>query len=115
MLITPAYAQTGQAVGGDIMMTLVPLLLMFVIFYFVLIRPQQQRAKQHRELIAGIKRGDTVITQGGIIGKVSRVVDDAEVQVEIADNVRVRLIRSMISEVRTKGDAPKDSKGEASS
>ena len=105
MLITPAYAQTGAPGGGDFLITIVPFIAIFAIMYFLIIRPQQQRLKQHRDMVANVKRGDTVITQGGIIGKVSKVVDDGEVQVEIADNVRVRIVRSMIAEVKTKGEA----------
>jgi preprotein translocase subunit YajC len=115
MFITPAYAQTGQTGGGDFLITFAPLVMIFAIMYFLILRPQQQRMKAHRELVANVKRGDTVITQGGIIGKVSRVVDDGEVQVEIADNVRVRIVRSMIAEVKTKADIAKDQKGDATS
>lgn len=74
MFITPAYAQGAPGGGSDFMLQLIPILLMFVIFYFLLIRPQQQRAKQHREMVNNIRRGDTVVTSGGIIGKVTRVV-----------------------------------------
>ena len=73
------------------MLQLVPILLMFVIFYFLLFRPQQQRAKQHREMVSNIRRGDTVVTSGGIIGKVTKVRDDNEIEVEIADQTRVRV------------------------
>jgi preprotein translocase subunit YajC len=74
------------------------------IMYFLIIRPQQKRLKEHREMIGSIKRGDTVVTSGGIIGKVSRVIGDGELQVEIADGVRVRVVRGTVSEVRTRGD-----------
>lgn len=108
MLFSPAYAQTGGGGGAFDVMFLVPLVLMFGIMYFLMIRPQQQRLKTHREMIANVKRGDEVVTGGGIIGKIHRVVDDNEVQVEIADGVRVRMRKSMISEVKAKGEPAKD-------
>jgi len=108
MLITPAYAQTVPGGGGDFLVQLLPILLMFVIFYFLLFRPQQQRAKAHREMIAAVKRGDTVITSSGIIGKVTRVKDETEVEVEIAENTRVRMLKGMIAEVRAKGEVVKE-------
>jgi preprotein translocase subunit YajC len=99
------YAQAG---GSDFMIQLLPILLMFVIFYFLLLRPQQQRVKQHREMVANIRRGDVVVTGGGIIGKVTRVKEgEAEVEVEIAENTRVRLMRGTITEVRVKGEVAK--------
>jgi preprotein translocase subunit YajC len=82
--------------------SLVPLVLLFGIFYFLIIRPQQQRAKAHQAMVAAVKRGDTVVTAGGLIGKVSKVKDDGEVVVEIADNVQVRVLKSTLTEVRTK-------------
>jgi preprotein translocase subunit YajC len=85
MLISPAYAQ-GASGGSDFLLQLVPILLMFVIFYLLLLRPQQQRVKQHKEMVANLRRGDTVVTSGGIIGKVTKVRDDGEIEVEIADN-----------------------------
>lgn len=109
MFITPAYAQGAAGGGGDFMLQLVPILLMFVIFYFLLFRPQQQRAKAHREMVANLKRGDTVVTSGGIIGKVTKVKDDAEIEVEIAENTRIRVIRGTIAEVRAKGEPVKES------
>ncbi|HWV82997.1 MAG TPA: preprotein translocase subunit YajC [Hyphomicrobiaceae bacterium] len=99
------YAQAG---GSDFMIQLLPILLMFVIFYFLLLRPQQQRVKQHRDMVANIRRGDIVVTGGGIIGKVTRVKEgDAEIEVEIAENTRVRLMRGTVSEVRVKGEVAK--------
>lgn len=107
MFITPAYAQATGG-GGDFLVQLLPILLMFVIFYFLLFRPQQQRAKAHREMIAAVKRGDTIITSSGIIGKVTRVKDETEVEVEIAENTRVRILKGMIAEVRAKGEVVKE-------
>jgi preprotein translocase subunit YajC len=82
--------------------SLVPLVLLFGIFYFLIIRPQQQRMKAHQAMVAGVKRGDTVVTAGGLIGKVSKVKDDGELLVEIADNVQVRVLKSTLTEVRVK-------------
>ena len=90
------------------MMQLLPIVLMFVIFYFLLFRPQQQRMKQHREMLANVRRGDTVVTNGGIVGKITKVIDDRELEVEIASDTRVRVMRHMISEVRAKGEVVKD-------
>lgn len=107
MLISPAYAQATGG-GSDFLIQLMPILLMFVIFYLLLLRPQQQRAKAHREMVANIRRGDMVVTSGGIIGKVTKVKDDGEIEVEIADNTRVRVIRSTVAEVRVKGEPVKE-------
>jgi preprotein translocase subunit YajC len=83
--------------------TLVPLVLLFGIFYFLLIRPQQQRVKIHQQMVEAVRRGDTVVTAGGLIGKVAKVKDDGELMVEIADNVQVRVLKSTLTEVRVKG------------
>jgi len=106
-LITPEFAQGAPAGGGDILLQLVPFLLIFVIMWFLIIRPQQRRAKEHAEMIKNVRRGDTIVSSGGIVGKVTKVTDDPELEVEIADGVRVRLMRSMISEVRIKGEPVK--------
>ncbi len=82
--------------------TLVPLVLLFGIFYFLLIRPQQQRVKIHQQMVDSVRRGDTVVTAGGLVGKVAKVKDDGEVMVEIADNVQVRVLKSTLTEVRSK-------------
>ena len=82
--------------------SLVPLVLLFGIFYFLIIRPQQQRMKAHQAMVAAVKRGDTVVTAGGLIGKVAKVKDDGELLVEIADNVQVRVLKATLTEVRTK-------------
>ena len=112
MFISEAYAQTAGAMslGGmnDTIVQLVPIVAMIAIVYFVLWRPQQRRAKEQREMIQAARRGDTVVTTGGIIGKISKAVDDNEVEVESAPNVKVRLARSGIAEVRTKGEPVKD-------
>ncbi len=104
MFETPAYAAAaGAPAGPSLLMQFLPLVLIVVIFYFLLIRPQQQRLKAHREMVAGLRRGDAVITQGGLIGKVHRLTDD-EVTVELADNVRVRVVRETIASVRSKSE-----------
>ena len=108
MFISPAYAQASGG-GGDFLIQLVPILLMFVIFYFLLLRPQQQRQKALREMITNLRRGDIVVTSGGIIGKVMKVKDDNEIEVEIADNTRVRVIKGTVAEVRAKGEPVKES------
>ena len=82
--------------------TLVPLALLFGIFYFLLIRPQQQRLKTHQQMVEAVKRGDTVVTAGGLIGRVAKVKDDGELMVEIADNVQVRVLKRTLTEVRVK-------------
>jgi preprotein translocase subunit YajC len=107
MLITPAYA---QSVGGDggMLMSLLPFILIFVIMYFLILRPQQKRVKQHQEMVKALRRGDTVVTSGGLIGKVTKVTDDEQIEVEVADGVRIRQMRQMIAEVRAKGEPVKD-------
>ena len=107
-MITPAFAQSlGGAGSTDMLMSLVPFVLIFVIMWFLIIRPQQKRVKAHQELLKNVRRGDTIITAGGIVAKVSKVIDDAEVEAEIAEGVRVRLIKGMITDVRTKSEPVK--------
>ena len=95
--------------GGPqgLLIQLAPLLLLFVLFYFMLIRPQQKRMKEHQAMIAAVKRGDTVVLPSGVIGKVVRV-EDAEVGVEIAQGVTVKVVKAMITEVRAKGQPAND-------
>ena len=102
MFISPANAQTagGPSGGEAALLQFLPLVFIFVIFYFLMIRPQQRRMKEHRAMIEAVKKGDTVVTSGGLIGKVSRV-QDAEVEVEIAPNVKVRVVKSTLSSVGT--------------
>ena len=108
MFITPAYAQAaGIPAAGDFLGMILPLVLIMGVFYFLLIRPQQRKAKEHQEILRKISRGDTVITVGGLVGKVTKVVDDNELQVEIGENVKVRVLRSGISDVRAKGEPVK--------
>jgi preprotein translocase subunit YajC len=108
MLISTAYAQAaGGGPGGFDLISLMPLVLIFVVFYFLLIRPQQKKMKAHRELIGALKRGDKVLTAGGIIGTVVKVEEDNLLLVEIAKDIRVRVARSTISELLTKPPAGK--------
>ena len=112
MFIAPAYAQAagGGGMGGGLIQFM-PFILIIVIFYFLLIRPQQKRMKDHQAMISAVRRGDVVVTSGGLIGKVTKVVDD-EVMVEVADGVRVRVVKSTLSDVRSKTE-PTPSKAES--
>lgn len=104
-MITPAFAQAaGPAGGADIALQLVPFVLIFVIFYFLILRPQQRRVRDHQALVKNVRRDDTIVTTGGLVGRVTKATDEAsEIEVEIAPNVRVKVVRTMISEVRVKG------------
>ena len=109
MLITPAYAQGASPFGdGGMLMSLLPFILIFVIMYFLILRPQQKRAKAHQEMVRNVRRGDTVVTSGGLVGKVTKVIDDDHIEVEVADAVRVRQMRSMVADVRAKGEPVKE-------
>lgn len=103
MLISPAYAQAGGGFGG--MESLLPLVLIFVVFYFLLIRPQQKKQKAHRAMLGELRRGDRVVTAGGVIGLITRVNSDSELTVEIAEGVRVKVVRSMVSDVIAKTES----------
>ncbi len=105
MLISPAYAQAAGGGGGDPFMTFLPIILIFVVFYFLLIRPQQKKVKQHREMVSALRRGDKIVTAGGMIGTVTKIVNDTEAQVELAEGVRVRVVRHTISEVLSNSEA----------
>jgi preprotein translocase subunit YajC len=115
MLISTAYAQTAGGGGGDAMgmiQTVIPLVLIFVVFYFLIIRPQQKKVKDHKAMVDALRRGDRVVTTGGIIGTVTKVTGDREIAVEIADGVRVRVLRSMIAEVMARTEPGDGDKGE---
>ena len=104
MLISPALAQSGGFAEGGL--GLMPIILVMIIFYFLLIRPQQKRAKQHKAMLAELKRGDKIITNGGLTGTIVKVVDDSEtIEVEIAKDVKVNVVRTMIADVRDKDAA----------
>lgn len=118
MLISPAFAQDPAAApaGPDLLTSLLPLVLIFVVFYFLMIRPQQKKMKEHRAMVANLRRGDRVLTGGGFIGVVTRVINDGEVQVEIAEGVRVRVLRQTITQVLGRGEPARgESKTEADS
>jgi preprotein translocase subunit YajC len=110
MFTTPAFAQTPSIFGGgdNMLVSLLPFILIFVIMYFLILRPQQKRQKQHSEMVKNVRRGDTVVTSGGLIGKITKVVDDDQIEVEVADGVRVRQMRSMVADVRAKGEPVKE-------
>ena len=116
MLISPAYAQTAAGGGDPITGLIVPMVLILIIFYFLLIRPQQKRQKEHQKKIESVRRGDKVLLGGGIFGTVSKVLDDTEVQVEIADGVKVKALKTALADVLTKTEpAPaKEKSGEKS-
>ncbi|CAI8340930.1 MAG: preprotein translocase subunit YajC [Rhizobiales bacterium TMED143] len=107
MLISPAYAQSAAA-GGSLFELLFPLVMVFAIIYFMILRPQQKRQREHTTMIEALRRGDTVVTQGGLVGKVAKVNDD-EIDVDIAENTRVSVVKSMIISVRAKGEPAKKS------
>jgi preprotein translocase subunit YajC len=111
MFITEAWAQGAGAGGGsDFMLQLFPLVLIFIVFYFLLIRPQQAKVKAQREMLSGVKRGDRVVTGGGIIGLVTKVIGDNELQVELAEGVRVRIIKQTITDILTRGESVRGAK-----
>ena len=101
MFATPAYAQAAGG-GAAAFGSFVPLILIFAIMYFLLIRPQQKKIKEHQAMVEALRRGDQVVTAGGIVGKVSKVRDDGEVEVEIASGVNVRVVKHTITQVRSK-------------
>ena len=106
MFVTPAFAQaagTGGAMGA--LSSFLPLILIFGIMYFLMIRPQQKKMKQHREMVEALRRGDQVVTSGGIVGKVSKVQEDGFVEIEIADGVKVKVVKSTITAVLNKTEA----------
>ena len=107
-LVLPAFAQEASG-GGNLLSALALPLLLLVILYFLLIRPQQRRQKQHKEMVEGVKRGDTVVSSGGLIGKVTKVADN-ELHIEIADNVKVKIVRGMVADVRSKGQPVEEKK-----
>src|SRR5471030_1983843 len=105
-MISTAFAQGslgslfgGAGGDGGMLMSLLPFVLIFVIMYFLILRPQQKRVKTHAEMVKNVRRGDTVVTNGGLIGKITKVVDDDQIEIEIADDVRIRQMRSMIADV----------------
>lgn len=106
MFVTPALAQTAAATGGteSILISILPFVAVFAIMYFLIIRPQRTAAKKRGEMLSNIRRGDTVITGGGIIAKVTKVMDNGEVEVQISEQTKIRVLQSMIADVRVKGE-----------
>ena len=108
MFTSPAYAQAaGAAPGGDLFGFLLPMIAIMGIFWFLLIRPQQKRMREHQEMVKNLRRGDTVVTAGGIVGKVNKVVDDNDFIIETGEGLKLRMVRSAVSEVRIKGEPAK--------
>jgi preprotein translocase subunit YajC len=106
-----AYAQAAAPAGGgmmEILTSLMPILLLVVIFWLLIFRPQQKRAKAQQAMLSAIRRGDTVVTTGGIVGKVTKAVDGEDLEVEIAQGVKVKLVRGMVSDVRSKAEPVND-------
>ena len=111
MWISPAYAQDAAGGTGAVIMQLLPLILIFAVFYFLLIRPQQKKMKEHRAMLQALKRNDRIVTAGGILGTITRVRDDSdEIEVEIAPNTRVTVVRGTISSVVKPPEAANDAK-----
>jgi len=102
MLVTPAYAQAAGGGAGGAFASFIPLILIFAIMYFLLIRPQQKKLKDHQAMVMAVRRGDQVVTAGGLIGKVVKVKDDNEIEVELAQGVKVRVVKSTLSQVLSK-------------
>lgn len=106
MIVTPAYAQAGGA--PDMFISILPFVLIFVIMYFLIIRPQRQQMKKRQEMLASVRRGDTVVTGGGLVGKVTKVVGDSELEVDLGGGNKVTAVRSMLADVRVKGEPAND-------
>lgn len=114
MFVTPAFAQAAGGAGagaGDIITSLAPILILIVIFWFLIFRPQQKRAKEHQAMLGAVRRGDTIVTTGGLVGKVTKVVENEDLEVEIAQGVKVKVVRSMIADVRSKSEPVNDNTG----
>ena len=103
MFVTPAYAQ-GTGGTPDIFISVLPFVLIFVIMYFLIIRPQRQQLKKRQEMLAAVRRGDTDVTGGGLIGKVTKVIDDNELEIDLGGGTKVTALRSTLSDVRVKGE-----------
>ncbi|MEL6378972.1 MAG: preprotein translocase subunit YajC [Pseudomonadota bacterium] len=109
-LTVPAFAQAPEPTAQSALIQFLPIIFIFVIFYFLLIRPQAQARKKHLEMVAKVRRGDVVVTAGGIVGKVTKVLEGDEVMVELADNVAVKVVKGTLSDVRTKPQPANDEK-----
>ncbi|WP_062016790.1 preprotein translocase subunit YajC [Aureimonas sp. AU4] len=106
MFVTPAFAQTATAAGGpeSILISVLPFVAVFAIMYFLIIRPQRAAAKRRDEMLKNIRRGDTIITGGGIVAKVTKVMDNGELEVQISEQTKIRVLQSMVADVRVKGE-----------
>ncbi|MBX3502767.1 MAG: preprotein translocase subunit YajC [Alphaproteobacteria bacterium] len=106
MFISEAYAQAAGGGGGmdGLLSNIAPLILIFVVFYFLLIRPQQRRAREHREMLASVRRGDQVVTGGGFLGKVTKVLNDNEIEIELAEGLRVRALKGTLQNIVSRGE-----------
>ena len=102
MFATPAYAQAAGGGAAAGFASFIPIILIFAIMYFLMIRPQQKKIKEHAAMVQALRRGDQVVTQGGLIGKVTKVKEDNEVEVELAANVKVRVVKNTIAQVLNK-------------
>ena len=103
MFVTPAYAQTGAGGGADIFVSILPFVLIFVVMWFLIIRPQRTQMKKRGEMLTAIRRGDTVITGGGLVGKVTKA-DENELEVDLGGGTKVTALRATIADVRVKGE-----------
>lgn len=108
MFVTPALAQAQTAIGGgganDILISILPFVAVFAIMYFLIIRPQRSQMKRREEMIKNIRRGDTVVTGGGIVARVTKVLENGELEVQIAEQVKIRVLQGTVTEVRVKGE-----------
>lgn len=104
MFVTPAFAQVGTGSGSDMFISILPFVLIFVIMYFLIIRPQRQQMKKRTEMLEAVRRGDTVVTGGGLVGKVTKVPNETELEVDLGGGIKVTAVRSMISDVRVKSE-----------
>src|SRR5690606_19662557 len=103
MFVTPAYAQTGAG-APDLFVSILPFVLIFVIMYFLIIRPQRQQMKRRAEMLSAVRRGDTVVTGGGLVGKVTKVINDQELEIDLGGGTKVTAMRAMLADVRSKGE-----------
>ena len=104
MFVTPAYAQSATGGMPDVLMSILPFILIFAVMYFLIIRPQRQQMKKRAEMLSNVRRGDSVVTGGGLVGKVTKVINDAEVEVDLGNGVKVVALRAMLADVRAKGE-----------
>lgn len=104
MFVTPAFAQSATGGAPEILMSILPFILIFVIMYFLIIRPQRAQLKKRTEMLANVRRGDTVVTGGGLLGKVTKVINDQELEIDLGNGLKVTALRSTLAEVRVKGE-----------